>query len=43
MISVNLSARQLHDRGVVEMVTRSLEKYGLPPETSPSRSPRASP
>lgn len=32
MISVNLSARQLHDRGVVEMVERSLKKYGLPPE-----------
>jgi EAL domain-containing protein (putative c-di-GMP-specific phosphodiesterase class I) len=31
MISVNLSARQLHHRGVVEMVERSLHKYGLPP------------
>lgn len=31
MISVNLSARQLHDRGVVDMVQRSLDKYGLPP------------
>jgi EAL domain-containing protein (putative c-di-GMP-specific phosphodiesterase class I) len=31
MISVNLSARQLHHRGVVEMVERSLVKYGLPP------------
>jgi diguanylate cyclase (GGDEF)-like protein len=31
MISVNLSARQLHHRGVVEMVERSLDKYGLPP------------
>ena len=32
MISVNLSARQLQDRSVVEMVERSLQKYGLPPE-----------
>ncbi len=30
-ISVNLSARQLHDRGVVDMVPRSLAKYSLPP------------
>jgi diguanylate cyclase (GGDEF)-like protein len=30
-ISVNLSARQLHDPGVVEMVSRSLAKYSLPP------------
>ena len=30
-ISVNLSARQLHDPGVVDMVARSLAKYGLPP------------
>jgi diguanylate cyclase (GGDEF)-like protein len=32
MISVNLSARQLHDRSVVDMVERALKKYGLPPE-----------
>jgi EAL domain-containing protein (putative c-di-GMP-specific phosphodiesterase class I) len=31
MISVNLSARQLQHRGVVDMVERSLDKYGLPP------------
>jgi diguanylate cyclase (GGDEF)-like protein len=31
MISVNLSARQLHDRGVVDMVARSLEKYNVAP------------
>jgi diguanylate cyclase len=31
MISVNLSARQLHDRDVVETVERSLKKYNLPP------------
>ncbi len=30
-ISVNLSARQLHDPGVVDMVARSLAKYSLPP------------
>jgi diguanylate cyclase (GGDEF)-like protein len=31
MISVNLSARQLHDRAVVDMVERSLTNHGVPP------------
>jgi diguanylate cyclase len=31
MISVNISARQLRDRGVVEMVKRSLDRYKLAP------------
>ncbi len=30
-IAVNLSARQLHDPGVVDMVAGSLAKYSLPP------------
>ena len=31
-IAVNLSARQLHDKGVVDMVARSLAKYSVPPD-----------
>jgi EAL domain-containing protein (putative c-di-GMP-specific phosphodiesterase class I) len=31
LISVNLSTRQLHDPGVIDMVSRSIKKYSLEP------------